>query len=145
MPENKVYSFFFRRLDAMIPLRKGLDAFALRQKVHASNIANVETPGYNAKRVTFENQLKKAISKRSSAMALTNPNHLPFRHGLKHMERVIPRVVKDDSPEFYNGVNNVDIDKEVARMATNQIHYAAASKVLGIRYRMLKAAILGRS
>ncbi|HEB84457.1 MAG TPA: flagellar basal body rod protein FlgB [Bacteroidetes bacterium] len=145
MPENKVYEFLFRRPDGMISLKKGLDAYALRQKAFAANIANAETPNYVAKKVEFEDELRKALDQSSRGMVRTHPDHIPVRAGLRRLEAVTPRISNADTPRFYNGVNNVDIDVEMARMATNQIHFTAAAKVLGQRYRMIKSAILGRA
>lgn len=144
MSVNNVHDFFFRRMDAMIELRKGLDAYALRQKVQSANIANTETPGYQSRKVDFEEALTSAIDRKGSAMMRTNSNHVPLHGGLRNLERVTPEVRLSDAPNL-NGINNVDIDMEMSEMATNQIMFSMASKLLANRYRMLKSAILGRS
>lgn len=144
MDDNKVRGFLFQRMDGMIPLRKGLDAFSLRQKVHSSNIANAETPEYVAKKVTFEDQLKNVLDKSSNGMQRTHTEHIPVRGGLKRLFDLRAEVVNDDNPLFYNGVNNIDVDKEMARMATNQIHYSVSSKLISARYALLMKAITGR-
>ncbi|HEX05169.1 MAG TPA: flagellar basal body rod protein FlgB [Bacteroidetes bacterium] len=141
---NSVYDFFFKRLDAMQPLSKGLDAYAARQKTYAANIANSETPGYGAKRVEFEGELRKAISTRRMQLSRTQQEHIPVAGGRDRMERLQPEVVTSRA-EMINGVNNVDIEREMSGMATNQIQFATASKVLAIRYRMLRSSIIGRS
>lgn len=143
-PKSTLHDFMYRRLDAMIPLRKGLDAFALRQKVIASNIANSETPNYKAKRVSFESELAKVLNRQSRGLYRTDRSHIPVHGGLRAMERLKPEVIDDNTPPNYSGVNNVDIDREMARMATNQIHFAASSKVMAVRYRMMMTAIRGR-
>lgn len=38
----------------------GLDGLALRQRVHAENLANVDTPGYQSRTVDFESVLANA-------------------------------------------------------------------------------------
>jgi len=144
MATNKIYDFMFHRMDGMIELRKGLDAYSLRQKVQASNIANSETPGYNAREVKFESALAKALNRKGAGLTRTNSDHIPVRNGLRDLERVTPQVVKSDAPNL-NGVNNVNIDQEIADMATNEIQYAMTAKALSIRYKMLKSAILGRT
>jgi len=143
VPVNKVYDFVFRRLDGMIPLRKGLDAYAMRQKVIASNLANSETPGYVAKKVSFEEQLSKVLNKQSGGLTRTSGDHIPIRGGLRAMDKVKPMVEDAGVPENYNGVNNVDIEREMGNLATNQIDFTAATKIMGIRFRMLKSAIIG--
>ncbi len=140
---NSLHEFLFCRLDGMIPLKKGLDAFALRQKVIAANIANVETPEYRAKQVTFEEELSKVLNRQKSGLRRTHPDHIPVRGGVEALDRVKAEVIPDQSPALYNGVNNVDIDKEVAHMATNQIHYATVAKVIALRHKLLLNAIKG--
>lgn len=144
MSANKVHNYIFNRMDAMIELRKGLDAYALRQKVQAANIANSETPGYQSRKVGFEEALTRAIDRKGSSMIRTNPDHVPLHGGLRNLERVTPEVRVSDAPNL-NGINNVDIDTEMADMATNQIMFSMASKLLATRYRMIKSAIIGRS
>ena len=39
---------------------KAMDAYSLRQKAIASNVANVDTPGYKRLEVSFEDELQKA-------------------------------------------------------------------------------------
>jgi len=140
---NTTYDFFFRRLDAMQPLRKGLDTYATRQKVFAANIANSETPGYRSRKVEFESELRKAIEVKRMRLTRTDREHIPVAGGRNRMDRVQPEV-KTSNAEMLNGINNVDIETEMSGMATNQIQFATASKVLGMRYRMLKSSILGR-
>ncbi|MBZ0266368.1 flagellar basal body rod protein FlgB [bacterium] len=141
--DSSLYDFMYKRTDSMIPLRKGLDAFALRQKVIASNLANAETPNYRAQRVSFEKELGKVLDRRTHNIARSNETHIPLRGGIDGLEKLQPRVYNDSSPRHINGVNNVDIDDEMGILATNQIHFSAAAKVLATRYRMLLTSIRG--
>jgi flagellar basal-body rod protein FlgB len=52
-------------------LEQAMDAYSLRQKMSASNIANVDTPGYTRHEVQFEELLKQAGD--SSSKASTTP------------------------------------------------------------------------
>jgi flagellar basal-body rod protein FlgB len=140
---NSTHDFLFRRMDAMQPLTKGLDAYATRQKVFAANIANSETPGYNARKVEFEGELRKAIEVRRMSLSRTDAGHIPVAGGRKRIDRLQVEVVKRDS-DMINGVNNVDIEREMSGMATNQIQFATASKLLSHRYRLLKSSVVGR-
>jgi len=45
----------------LLLLEKTLDVCVLRHKVIANNIANVDTPGFKASRVIFEEKLKRAL------------------------------------------------------------------------------------
>ncbi|WP_104082088.1 flagellar basal body protein [Cryobacterium sp. Y11] len=44
-----------------VALTSALDGLALRQRTIASNIANINTPNYHAKVVSFENALAKSV------------------------------------------------------------------------------------
>lgn len=44
-----------------VALQSALDSLALRQRTIANNIANVNTPGYQARRVVFEEALARSV------------------------------------------------------------------------------------
>jgi len=107
-------------------LTQVMDAAALRHRVIAQNIANVNTPGYRRLAVEFENDLAKAL-----ASADGNPAH------------VKPRVVVEDGPERVDG-NTVDIDREMGALSKNSLLYQAAAQIVTSRVASLRAAISGR-
>ncbi|MER3522561.1 MAG: flagellar basal body rod protein FlgB [Ignavibacteria bacterium] len=129
-------------------LSKALDAYALRQKVSASNIANITTAGYKSQRVSFEEQLADAQAGMHVRGAQTNAKHLPVGspHGI---EQIRPEVhnVADDPPPGYNemasGFNDVDIDVEMAEMVKNQIRYKFSARMLGDTIKGIQKAIRG--
>jgi flagellar basal-body rod protein FlgB len=49
-------------------IHSALNGLALRQRVIADNIANINTPGYHAKKVEFENALASAVSDGTGAV-----------------------------------------------------------------------------
>lgn len=51
----------------------GLDGLALRQQVHAENLANVDTKGYHAKRVDFESTLQSALQRKDPGHRYSDP------------------------------------------------------------------------
>jgi len=123
-------------------LKRSLSAAALRHEVLASNIANVETPGYRRKEVQFEDQLKESLEGRMLSGIRTDTRHMPI--GRQRVTEVSPRVIVDNSPELRSGVNNVDIDLEMAELAKNQIYFSATATVIARKFRGLKEAIRGR-
>ena len=50
-----------------------LDGLALRQQVHAENLANIDTEGYKAKTVDFEGVLASAMKGESLGLRFGNP------------------------------------------------------------------------
>lgn len=118
---------------------KSLDAYMARSRAISSNIANATTPGYQRREVRFEESLGKALSGSNLKGARTDSKHLQLGGGslssLKH------EVVRPYDPTLASGVNNVDIDKEMADLAQNQIAFKFAMKRLAGGYAKLNAAI----
>ena len=119
-------------------LKKAVGVYAQRHSVTSQNIANVETQGYRARELKFEEMLEGAgggIQGRK-----THHNHLPV--GVSRISDTNGEITESDS-FFDNGVNNVDIDKEMTALATNDLSYRLATRLLSMRYTMLRGAIRG--
>ncbi len=126
------------RLDA---LKQALGVYAQRHRVVAENIANVETAGYRAREYRFEDLLKTAAGRGRVAGARTQAGHLPV--GRREAELTEGRVAEQDSG-VDNGVNNVDIDREMTSLAETDLSYRMATRVLSMKYRLLREAISGQ-
>lgn len=109
-------------------IKNGLDASSMRQKVISSNIANVNTAGYKAEKVEFEDELNKALGNGGLKMSSTGGNHL----GGKAAASVSPEVVRTEGSMNENG-NNVDIDNEMVNLAANEIYYSALVEQMNIK------------
>lgn len=120
-----------------IILQKGLDAAGERQRVMANNIANVNTPHFKRKEVRFEEELRQALQGPPRLpLALTHPRHL----GGKTIE-VSHRVKTDSRSSMRADGNNVDIDREMALLAVNQLNHSALIQVLSGRQASLRYVI----
>lgn len=103
--------------------KNALDAYSLRQQTISHNIANVNTENFKAKTVSFENELKQALSQTVASLKTTNSKHFGTTNSAV---RVQASVDQTKSSTFMNlDGNNVDIDLEMANMAANQIQYNA--------------------
>ena len=122
-------------------MEKALDGAMLRQKVIANNLANVDTPGYKAVEVTFEEQLKKLIKEgqRGFPLRTSHPRHMQAveTSGLEVGMKVL------DGYKYRNDGNTVDIDREMARLAKNVVYYNAVSSSISQELRILRMAITG--
>ena len=103
-----------------------LDASALRHRVVAQNVANVNTPGYKRLEVAFEGELKKALGLPTGGTG-----------------RVAPKVIETDNPERVDG-NTVDIDREMGDLTKNALLYQAVAQIVASRMASLRSAISGR-
>ena len=106
-------------------LGKLLDVAAIRHKVIANNIANVNTPGFRKSRVLFEDSLKRALAEGE----------------LDKVQHLRALVEESGAPAVRNDGNNVDIDREMVGLAVNALRHRAAGEALGFRIRGLRNAI----
>jgi len=126
---------FLRAMDGVVgPLVEELRYRQRRQAVLAANVANADTPGYRALDVRFD----RAMARQGLRLATTHPRHLG---GPRASDR--QTVVAAGGTPRRDG-NDVDIDREMAKIAQNQIEYQFLTRMLGSRFRKLKEAITGR-
>ncbi|MEV1288094.1 flagellar basal body protein [Micromonospora sp. NPDC049679] len=105
-------------------MRVSLDGLAMRQRAIADNIANVETPGYRARKVKFEGALASAVSAGRSPI------------------EVRPSVEQSLEPTRLNG-NNVNLDQETLSNVETGLRYQLALRALDGRYNTLRTVIRG--
>lgn len=112
----------------------------LRQEVHASNIANAETPGYKAKKLDFEEALARALDT-DGQMNLNTADAKHFNVGSGGFNNLEPEVYEDPNGVVNPNGNTVDRDKEMADMAENKIMYDATVQLINKKMGLLKYAI----
>ena len=115
--------------DKMFPLVENmLDWTAKRQQALSANLANIDTPGYKAKDISFSEQLK------SLSMDRTSSSHLESlaQNGM--------RVFEVGTPDKVNG-NTVDLDREMTELSKNGLQYIALVQFLNQKIRTLRSAI----
>jgi flagellar basal-body rod protein FlgB len=125
-------------------LHRALDVYALRQRVISSNVAQIGTEGYRAQRVRFEEQLTAASGGASLRGTVTHPGHLAVgsRDALSAEPSVVP-AQNAQADAGASGVNDVDIDNEMAEMAKNQIRFKFAARLIGDGFRGIQKSIRG--
>lgn len=107
-------------------ISRDLDACTLRQAVYASNVANVNTPGYQPLEVSFEASLGAA------ARAL---NGAPIDAQQDILGTLRPTVVPA-------AATTVELDQQVGLMAQNAIHYETLVNAFERSMGLLRLAIL---
>jgi flagellar basal-body rod protein FlgB len=104
-----------------------------RQRLIASNIANADTPGYQAREMDFAAALREATGNadRRGAMALTHPGHLPMGEGSGEPPELLYASHSQDAVDR----NTVDMDRERASFADNSVRYEATLRFIngGVR------------
>lgn len=109
-------------------MESALNARAIRQDMISSNIANVDTPYYRPRDISFENvlqqQAQKAYGEKSPTleMAQTSSMHLS---GLDSDSLTKPTIFYRDGHLARNDGNSVDVDVEMSEMNKNSTMYTA--------------------
>jgi len=121
--------------------RVALDGLALRQQMISRNVANIDTPGYHAQNISFENVIQNVI-KTSEAntgfqMEKTNSAHLG-KLGESALSPLVQAVDRMGGSERVDE-NNVDIDTEMIEMTDTALRYQTISTVLSKKLLLLKA------
>lgn len=123
-----------------LPLvQKTMDAAMLRGRVIANNIANVNTPGFRRVEVAFEEELRSALDRTRLKGSRTDEKHLDMRR--RNLSSVNAQAYHPYDPTLPSGVNNVDIDMEMSKLAETQIMYNYAVRFGQGIFKKLNAAI----
>jgi flagellar basal-body rod protein FlgB len=117
-------------------LSRRLDQDSIRHKVIAGNIANVNTRGFQAKEVEFEEVLESKV--KQVEMQHTQPEHFASR------QRRSGKIINVDDQVIKNGINNVDVDEQMVAMAKNQLDFDLAATRLSRLFQSLKFSIRGQ-
>jgi flagellar basal-body rod protein FlgB len=121
---------------AMRTLRTALNGLSMRQRATADNVANFNTPGYKAARVSFEEslqrQLQNNVADRAAGVA----------DGPGDAAQV--SVSRDGAVSMRADGNNVDLENEMARLAETVINYNTVSELVSIKLSILKSVIGSR-
>lgn len=118
-------------------LEKGLSYATLKNKAVAQNIANVDTPNYKTKEVSFKDVF--ADVKKSTISATRNDaRHFDFQ-----IEVGKNGVYSNDNFRSRPNGNAVNMDAEQAKLAENTIYYNALIERVNGKFRTLNTVIKG--
>jgi flagellar basal-body rod protein FlgB len=114
-------------------LRRQMTIAVAKQVATSGNIANIDTPGYKTKEVTFSDALKTKLAPANS----TYPSSRPSTGA-----PAVDIDVKDaaDLPARRDG-NNVSLDREMLAMSRAAGDFAAAQTALAAKFRLVRYAI----
>jgi flagellar basal-body rod protein FlgB len=98
-------------------LSRYMDLLSVRQKLVATNIANVDTPNYKTRDIDFASELQSAINTQQ------------------------PNVMERSDLAAKSDGNNVSLDRESRLLAENALRFNMASSLMKSQLRMVKSAI----
>lgn len=105
--------------DSIGILQFALDAVVTQQQVIANNIANQDTPGFQASQVSFQSSLAQALSQGGSASVSVTPEGLP---------------------SGTNG-NNVSMATEMTLLQENNLQNKTIDNSLSAQFAILSSAL----
>jgi flagellar basal-body rod protein FlgB len=122
-------------------LRRHLTVAAARQVVAASNLANVDTPGYKAQEADFSATLQRRVTG-AVDLATTQPGHLTSAGTLASQDGAAAVRTKDaDESGAKRDGNTVQLDHELLNMTQAAGEFARAQTALAAKFRLLRYAI----
>ncbi len=116
-----------------VPMISTLESFlqltTARQRLVSTNMANIDTPGYHARDINFQQELNRAVQ--GSSMA---------RGGAPQLSPVVEE--QQGLMERPDG-NNVDMDREALLMAETQLQYQMGVSLIKDEFHQIISAING--
>jgi flagellar basal-body rod protein FlgB len=119
----------------MTALGRQLTLAVAKQSVGASNLANLDTPGYKTQGVSFDDVLSQAQG--GAVVAVTQAGHLP---GLANAAAGT-QVTNVEGLATRRDGNNVELDRELLQMSRASGDFAAAQTALAAKFRLVRYAI----
>jgi flagellar basal-body rod protein FlgB len=108
---------------ASLTLQSAVSGLGVRQRVTADNIANLETPGFHARRVEFESSL-------ADALAIGDPTRTQATTGTTA------------DPEGITG-NNVNLDDEIVLATKTGLQQKLLTGALTSKYGLISTVLKG--
>ncbi|AXF76137.1 flagellar basal body rod protein FlgB [Erwinia tracheiphila] len=133
------------KLDAALRFNtEALNLRAQRQEILASNIANADTPGYQARDIDFVSQLNKVMEQGRSQgsglqLAVTSDRHIPAEASQAASMDLMYRVPYQPSADG----NTVDMDRERTQFADNSLKYQTDLTVITGQIKSMMSVLQG--
>jgi flagellar basal-body rod protein FlgB len=121
-------------------LSDAVSGASLQQTAIAENIANVNTPGYERKSVSFKDALAAADGAGSGdELAMIADSDRQF--GAGGAQAFDPQTQVDDTTQMRADGSNVDVDQEMAQLSSNSGYSQTMSQLLQVQFMRLREAI----
>jgi len=115
-------------------MERSLDVRLSRQNVLHGNLANVDTPGYVARDVNFDNAMK-VVSEGAITMQATQEGHFSIEDEMQFDD-----ILAEEQPSNGSTIdgNTVDLDRTMAALSENATQYSVITKAVGKKLGILK-------
>ena len=119
---------------------KVMDLHLERQNLVMSNLANLDVPAYKARSLDFEKELQSALNTNDKGkMTRTSGSHLPTVFNAAGFEGDVEMGWK---PRVVQGLDSVNMEKEMSVMAKNTLMYNALADLAKRDFEGLQKVII---
>lgn len=130
------------RLESEIGVyRNALNLQDKRQQILAANIANSDTPRYQARDIDFSVELSNALSQENTAknvpLKTTEVGHMQSNNVTTSEQNILYRIPYQASADG----NTVEMDQERAKFIDNSIRYQGSLTFLGEQFKNLMSVL----
>jgi flagellar basal-body rod protein FlgB len=126
-----------------IPILEQMVQFSqARHAVLAGNLANLHTPGYQARDLSveqFQTRLKEALEARDQEPAAHSPGDLTAS-----WTDMAAEAAENPKSILFHDQSDNSVELQVTEMVKNQLHHNLALAILGSQFRLLQAAVSER-
>ena len=116
-----------------------LNRLSRRQQIVASNLANIDTPGYKTKDISFNATMQELLSEGSLPLRVSRTEHNSMS-SLSSVPRE-PEVFEVQGLLTRADHNNVDLDREMLKLGETSFGYAVMTQLLRTKFKTLVGAI----
>lgn len=118
-------------------LGRQLDRAVAKQVVAASNVANLDTPGYRTREVVFDEVLASEIGKHGPLTGTVKAASSTATRGRPEGQQ----IREAEGLQSRRDGNNVQLDRELLAMNRAAGDFTAAQTVLSAKFRLIRYAI----
>lgn len=108
-----------------------------RQQIVASNLANIDTPGYKSKDISFHATMQELLSEGADGLKTSRPEHI------QDMGQIFPQaqIFEVQGIPSRADQNNVDLDKEMLKLSETSFAYSLITQSVRSKLGMIATSI----
>ena len=132
----------FDKLDNWVNFHsQALNVRETRQNILAANIANGDTPNYQARDIDFKTELNNALKNQSNAnniaLRTTSNHHIQVSNSMTINQNLLYRIPYQASADG----NTVEMDQERTAFIDNSIHYQSNLTFLSEQFKNVMSVL----
>jgi flagellar basal-body rod protein FlgB len=110
-----------------------------RQQIVASNLANIDTPGYKTSDISFHATMEQLLSRNLAPMKTSRPEHNAMAE--LRFAPLEPEVFEVQGLQVRPDKNNVDLDREMLKLSETSFGYSMMAQFLKGKFRSIATSI----